>query len=84
MRTLFGILSFGAAGLLAMPVTLMVRDVVLPYLLQGQSTGFSLMQLGPIHLYEPHICILTAVLVLFVIALIVTGICAFTSREPSA
>ena len=81
MRIIFGILSFGAAGLLAMAVTVMVQEVVLPYLLQGQSTGFSLMRLGPIHFYEPQICILAAVLALLVIALIVAGIYAFTGSK---
>jgi hypothetical protein len=81
MRIVFGILSFCAAGLLTFWLVPVVDQVVLGYLLQDQSVGFSLMQFGPVHLYEGHICILAAVLVLFVIAFIGAGIYAFTSRD---
>jgi hypothetical protein len=84
MRIIFGILSFGAAGLLAFWLVPIVDQVVLGYLLQGQSAGFSLMQLGPIHLYEGHICICAAVVALLVLALIFAGIYAFTSRDTTA
>ena len=79
MRFIFGVLSFGAAGLLTFCLVPVVDQVVLGYLFQGQSAGFSLMQFGPIHLYEGHICILAAVLALFVIAFTVAGIYAFAS-----
>jgi len=80
MRIIFGILSFCVAGLLTFCIVPVVHQVVLPYLLADQKVGFSLMQLGPIQLYEPQICILAAVLVLFDITIIVAGFYAFTSR----
>jgi hypothetical protein len=74
MRVIFGILSFCAAGLLAFWLVPVVDQIVLGYLLRDQSVGFSLMQFGPVHLYEGHICICAAVIALLMLALIVAGI----------
>jgi hypothetical protein len=79
MRITFGILSFCAAGLLAFCLVPVMHQVVIPYLLHGAGYPFPLMQFGPIHLYEGHICICAAVLALFDVALIIVGIYAFTS-----
>ena len=85
MRIIFGILSFCAAGLLACHVVPMMQQLVLPYWLQGKSGGgFIQIGFGPLQLSEPQICIFEAVLALLVIALIVVGIYAFTSRDTTA
>ena len=84
MRFIFGILSFCVAGCLTFLLIPVVHQVVIPYLLHGAGVPFSLMQLGPVHLYEGHICICAAVLALFVVALIISGIYAFTSRDTAA
>ena len=85
MRIIFGILSFCTAGLLAYQLVPMMQQLVLPYWLQGKSSGGLIqMQLGPFTLEEPQICIFGAVLALIVIALIVAGSYAFTSRHTTA
>jgi hypothetical protein len=85
MRIIFGILSFCAAGLLAYHVVPVVRQIVIPYWLQGKSSGgFIQMQLGPFLLSEPQICILATVLALLVIALIVASLYAFTTQDTTA
>jgi uncharacterized BrkB/YihY/UPF0761 family membrane protein len=83
MRFIFGILSFCLAGFLAFAMSPMVRGIVLPYLLEHKS-GFSVMQFGPLELHEPQMCILAAVVVLVIVALIVAGIYAFIPRRTTA
>jgi len=62
-----------------------MQQLVLPYWLQGKSGGgFIQMGFGPLQLSEPQICIFKTVLALDVIALIIIGICAFTSRDTTA
>ena len=84
MRITLGILSFCAAGLLACHVVPMMQ-FVRPYWFQGQRGGdFIQMGFGPIQLNERQICIFEPALALVVVALIVAGIYAFTSRDTTA
>lgn len=84
MRATFGILCFCTAGLLAFQIAPVLRQVVLPnWLLGKNSGGYVQMQLGPFLLDEPQICMAFALLALLVIALIVTGVYAFTSRDTA-
>jgi hypothetical protein len=86
MRIIFGILSFGAAALLAFHIVPVVRHVVMPYWRQrGQGRVEVVeMQLGPFSLSEPQVCIFEAVLALLVVGFIVAGIYAFASRHTTA
>ena len=85
MRIIFGILSFCTAGLLAYYISPSVQQVLIPYWLQGKSSGGLIqMQLGPFLLDEPQICIFIAVLALLPIALLFVGIHALRPHDKAA
>jgi hypothetical protein len=86
MRILFGILSFGAAALLAFHIVPVTRHVVLPFLRDRGKERLEVreLQLGPFSLSEPQVCVFEGVLALLVLGLIVFGIYAFTARHNAA
>jgi len=83
MRIFFGITSLIAAGLLAFGLTPIVRQIVIPYLLNGPGVPFSVIQFGSIKLYEGHICLVAALVVVLIVVLVAIAVNEFTPQKKT-